>query len=127
MVDGQAKPKPRTAACFRDLPERAKLSLPNPEAAAKGGNLADNPDIWLDEEPTQLNPDICAEYNMEELTGHLSALRIINLQSPALADMLSTTPVDLPTPESTNAAGPSTQDKGKQKECIRTADEVAWD
>ncbi|QRW13755.1 hypothetical protein RhiLY_12754 [Ceratobasidium sp. AG-Ba] len=82
---------------------------------------------WLNQEPTQLYPDICAKYNMEELTGHLNALRITNLQSPALADMLSTTPVDLSTPGSTKAAEPSTQNKGKQKERIRTTDEVAWD
>ncbi|QRV95647.1 hypothetical protein RhiJN_23665 [Ceratobasidium sp. AG-Ba] len=127
MIEGRPKLKPRTAAHFRDLPESAKLPLPGPEVKATYHELIERPDSWLDEEPSELDPDLCAGYDMEQLTGQLNALRIINMQSPALADILSAWPVDLPIPQASILAESSTQCKGKQKKRVRSADEVAWD
>ncbi|QRV88276.1 hypothetical protein RhiJN_16294 [Ceratobasidium sp. AG-Ba] len=111
---------------YLDSPS-AKLSLPEPEVETPDRELIESSDGWLDEEPSPLDPDLCAEYDMEQLTGQLNALRIINMQSPALADMLLTLPIALPIPQAGDLAESSTQGKGKDKERVRTADEVSWD
>ena len=63
------------------------------------------------------------EAEVDALVGQFSALRIFNLGSPALLDMLSDTPAVHP------AVKPQPDAKGKGKKVARvtTADDIDWD
>ncbi|KAG8689027.1 hypothetical protein FRC09_012614 [Ceratobasidium sp. 395] len=128
MVEGRTKPKPRTPARFRDLPDASKSLLrQQQEAEADEGECVDDPADLFEDEPSQLDPEPHAECGVEELTDRLSALEIINLQSPHLADMLSASAVTLPSSDDVEPEEGSSIVEGKAKERVRTVDEVKWD
>ncbi|KAG8783975.1 hypothetical protein FRC12_019129 [Ceratobasidium sp. 428] len=127
MVEGRTKAKPRTPTRFRDLPDASKLLLQQQEAEASEGASNDDSADWFEGEPSQPDPELCAEYSVQELTGQLSALQIINLESPHLSDMLSTLTIAASSSEHDERKEGRSLAKGKEKEQIHTADEVSWD
>ncbi|KAG8713031.1 hypothetical protein FRC09_019203 [Ceratobasidium sp. 395] len=118
----------RSPARFRDLPNASRLLLlEQQEAAADEGRSTGHPAGWFEGKPWGPDPELHAECSVEELAGQLSALQIINLQSPHLTDMLSNLAVASPASDNGERWENGSTTKGKEKERARTVNEVKWD
>jgi hypothetical protein len=132
QYDGKTKRRPKAPHQFRDFVQTAAKKSPvalSPEASE--GVNEDGSD-WLEEVVTAKQATESSDAEIDGLADQLGALRLFNLQSPALLCMLSDTP---PIPSVAGASGPgqneggSGKGKGKGKEVARitTADDIAWD
>ena len=78
---------------------------------------------WPDEVSNNPPQAAIPEAEVDTLVGQFSALRIFNLGSPALLDMLSDTPAVHPAIE----PQPDAKGKGKKVARVTTADDINWD
>jgi hypothetical protein len=133
QYDGRVKRRPRAPAKFRDFAK--PIVEPSNSTREEGSEEAVNEDDsdWL-EEVVATNQSVAgpSDTSVDSIANQLSALRLFNLQSPALLCMLSNSPVPTVatnqpiTDGNTNGNGKG-KGKGKELAPITAADDIDWD